>query len=97
MKHKRGRWKKNTSCELSACTSERRNPLARANESVCSELHGIIYTEVPFPFTAVLNKLPAPVPLPSLSLWAHIYPSRHRCPQLAGNDTRFSEEEVPDW
>lgn len=71
-KHKRGRWKKNTLCEPLACASERRNPLARANESVSNKLHRIIYSEVPFPFTAVLNKLPAPLPLPSSSLWAHL-------------------------
>lgn len=83
-KDKRGRWEKNILCEPLACASERRNPLARANESVSNKLHSIIYSEVPFPFTAVLNKLPVPLPLPSLSLWAHIYPSRHHCPQLAG-------------
>lgn len=83
-KHKRGRWEKNTLCEPLACAFERRNTLARANESVSNKLHNIIYSEVPFPFTAVLNKLPAPLPLPSSSLWARIYPSRHHCPQLAG-------------
>lgn len=76
--------RKNTLCEPLACASERRNPLARANESVCDELHSIIYSEVPFPFTAVPNKLPAPLPLPSSSLWVHIYPFRHHCLQITG-------------
>jgi len=52
--------RKNTLCEPLACASERRNPLARANESVCNEVHSIIYIEVPFPFTAASGPPPTP-------------------------------------